>query len=325
MRAGTEFHRREFLLATAAAATLGFVGRARAAFPEKDIFFIVPYAPGGGFDTHVRAIAPALERMLPRMVNVVPLNVPGGAGSRAANQLARAKPDGTTIGVFNIPGMFDLQQEGKADYDLTRFTWIGSLGRDHYALAVGYDSPVKTVDDLRALSRTRPVKFTSTGPSSTAYAATLIAGEVLGIRTQLITGYKGSNDYVLGAVRGDGDAVITVLPTLRRMEEGKALRIIATFEAHGSLPGVPDAKVLAQPDLALIILERLVAGPPNMPNEIRDTLSSALIKAMADPAVVAWAKQADVELQPETAAQAAQILADQEKFFQKWKRYLTSG
>jgi tripartite-type tricarboxylate transporter receptor subunit TctC len=69
----------------------------------------------------------------------------------------------------------------------------------------------------------------------------------------------------------------------------------------------------------------LVAGPPNMPNDIRDTLSSALIKALADPAVVAWAKQADVELRPETAAQAAQILADQEQFFQKWKKYLTSG
>lgn len=325
MRAGTGFHRRDVLLAGVAAASIGFAGRAYAAFPENDISFIIPYAPGGGFDTHVRAIAPALERALPRKVNVVPLNVPGGAGARAANQLFRAKPDGGTIGVFNIPGMFVLQQEGKADYDLTRFTWIGSLGRDHYALAVGYNSPIKSVDDLRALSRTRPVKFTSTGPSSTAYAATLIAGELLGIKTQLITGYKGSNDYVLGAVRGDGDAVITVIPTLRRMEQSKDLRIIATFEAQGSLPGVPDAKALAQPDLALIILERLVAGPPGLPNDIRDTLSAALIKAMADPAVVAWARQADVTLQSETAAQASRILADQEKFFQKWKKYLTAG
>ena len=52
-------------------------------------------------------------------------------------------------------------------------------------------------------------------------------------------------------MRGDGDAVITVLPTLRRMEEGKALRIIATFEAQGSLPGVPDATALTQPDFGL--------------------------------------------------------------------------
>ena len=143
MRAGTRIYRRQVLLATAAAASFGFAGRAFAAFPENDIFFIVPYAPGGGFDIHVRAIAPALERALPRKVNVVPLNVPGGAGSRAANQLSRAKPDGNTIGVFNIPGMFDLQQEGKADYDLTRSPGSAAWDAITTALAVGHDSPVK--------------------------------------------------------------------------------------------------------------------------------------------------------------------------------------
>ena len=244
--------RRDFVKAAGLAApALYFAGNARAAgFPDKDIAFIIPYSAGGGFDNYVRAISPALEQYLPNRVNVVPTNVPSGGGSRGIGQLYRAKPDGYTIAIFNIPGMFVLQQQGGASYDLSKISWLGSIGRDHYALGVGAKSPLRSVADLKALSATRPVKFTSTGPEATAYAATLIGTELIGIRTQMITGYKGSNDYVIAAIRGDGDAVVTTLPLMRRLQDGNELRILATFETKGSVPGAEDATTLAQPSSA---------------------------------------------------------------------------
>src|ERR1700678_262084 len=199
-----------------------------AGFPERDIIFIIPNHVGGGFDAYVRAIAPVMEKYLPVKVNVVPLNVPAGGGAKGGNQLYRARPDGYTIGNMNIPGLFILQERG-GGYDLNKFTWLAGLGRDPYALAVPWNSPLKTVADLQALSKTRPVKFTATGPDGTAYGVTMIATDMLGIKLQLITGYKGSSEYVAAAVRGDGDAVITNLPIPARFEATQSLRIIATF------------------------------------------------------------------------------------------------
>ena len=160
-----------------------------------------------------------MEKYLPNKVNVVPLNVPAGGGAKGVSQLYRARPDGYTVGILNIPGLFILQARG-GGYDLNKFTWLAGLGRDPYALAVPWNSPIKSVADLQALSATRPVKFTTTGPDGTAYGVTMIATELLGIRLQLITGYKGSSEYVAAAVRGDGDAVITNLPLLASLRGG---------------------------------------------------------------------------------------------------------
>ena len=206
-----------------------------AGFPERDITFIIPNQVGGGFDAYVRAISPAMEKYLPNKVNVVPLNVPAGGGAKGVSQLYRARPDGYTIGILNIPGLFILQERG-GGYDLNRFTWLAGLGKDPYGLAVPWNSPIKLVADLQALSKTRPVKFTTTGPDGTAYGVTLIATELLGIRLQLITGYRGSSEYVAAAVRGDGDAVITNLPLLARFEASKSLRLIALNAFEASAP-----------------------------------------------------------------------------------------
>ena len=321
------FTRRALLRTTALAApALILPRRARAAsWPERDIAFIIPDAPGGGFDSAVRALAPALEKYLPNKVNVVPTNVVGGGGNRAATQLYRAKPDGTSIGIFNIPGLFIAAQQGDAGYDLAKFTWLGRVGEDTYALGVGANAPFKSIADLKALSQTRPVKFTSTGSAGTAYAATQIAANLLDIKAQIITGYKGSSEYALAAIRGDGDAVITTMALLQRLRASGDLRILATFEEKSSVPGADDATTLKQPELALITLERLIAAPPDLPADIKAALADALWKALGDPEIVAWAKQTDINLARETPDQAAATLTDQAKFFAKWKHVLATG
>jgi tripartite-type tricarboxylate transporter receptor subunit TctC len=316
--------RRDLLRAAGIAApALVFARTSRAAtWPTQDIAFIIPDAPGGGFDSAVRALAPALEKYLPKKVNVVPTNVVGGGGNRAATQLFRAKPDGSSIGIFNIPGLFIAQQQGDAGYDLAKFTWLGRVAEDIYALGVGANSPLKSIADMQALSQTRPIKFTSTGSAGTAYAATQIATNLLGIKAQIITGYKGSSEYALAAIRGDGDAVITTMALLQRLRASGDLRILACFEPHSSVAGADDATTLKQPELARITLERLIAAPPGLPAEIKAALADALGKALGDPQIVDWAKQADINLACETPDQAAATLTDQEKFFAKWKTYL---
>jgi tripartite-type tricarboxylate transporter receptor subunit TctC len=292
-----------------------------AGFPERDITFIIPNQVGGGFDAYVRAITPAMEKYLPNKVNVVPLNVPAGGGAKGVSQLYRARPDGYTIGILNIPGLFILQERG-GGYDLNRFTWLAGLGKDPYGLAVPWNSPIKSVADLQALSKTRPVKFTTTGPDGTAYGVTLIATELLGIRLQLITGYKGSSEYVAAAVRGDGDAVITNLPLLSRFEASKSLRLIATFTTGGARHDIPDAAALGEPQLADLLVERMVGAPPNLPPDIKKVLVEAIDKAVNDPTVVSLTEAAGIGLALQSPNEVAADVHSQANFFTKWKRYL---
>src|SRR6478672_11630489 len=108
------FTRRDIVMSAGLAAPaliLPRAARSAAAFPTKNIQFVIPYAPGGGFDVYPRVVAPVMEKYLPNKVNIVPINVPSGGGSRGVAQLYRAKADGYTIGILNVPGMFILQQQ----------------------------------------------------------------------------------------------------------------------------------------------------------------------------------------------------------------------
>ena len=314
--------RRSFVLTASAVGPLLAAG---SDFPAGNIDFIIPKSPGGGFDNLVRVIAPALEKYLPRKVNVVPDNIPAGGGGKGIGQLYRARPDGYTIGAVDLPGSFILQErQNGAGFDLNKITWLCAMGQpEYFCLAVGANSPLKTFDNLKALSATRPIKFTSSGPEGTAYAATVVGANVLGLRTQLITGYKGSSDFVVGAIRGDGDAVIAPVTTVGPLERSRTIRVLATFEPHGSFPGVPDATMLAKPELSRILLDRLVGAPPGLPAAIKATLSAAFAKSMADPRTVGLAKKFDVDLAPNSADLAAARVRESAAFFGQWKKVLT--
>jgi len=271
-------------------------------------------------------VVPALEQFLPKRTTVIPTNISGGGGARGIAQLYRTRADGYTIGIFNIPGVFILQQQqGGSAYDLAKFSWIGAMGEgEHYVIAVGNNSPLKTYDDLKRLSAQRPVKFSVTGPEGTAYAATVIGTKLLGLRPQLITGYKSSADYVVAAIRGDSDAVIAGFPTAMRFVRGNQIRLLATFRKE---PGsrIPDAVALGQPDLDQIRIERVVGAPPGLPADIQAILSNALAKAVVDPKVVAWAKENDVVMLPKTSAETSSLVAQQRVFFDRWKPFLATG
>ena len=293
------------------------------AFPAKDINFLIPFAPGGGFDAYVRAVIPALEARFKGAARVIPQNVDGAGGAKATNQLYRARPDGYTIAILNMPGILILQQQGGAlGFDLERLTWICSMGTDPFALIVPYDSPVKSIAELRELSRRRPVKFTSVSPASSAYPATWIASSMLGIRAEIITGYRGTNDYIVAALRGDGDAAVASITALTQFRAGNLIRVLASFENHSSISGAEDATTLNLPELTQNVQLRPVAGPPDLPAGLVDVLARSIMEAMQDPKLVAWANAAGANLDAKGPEQTLSALRQQKQFIDKWKDVL---
>jgi tripartite-type tricarboxylate transporter receptor subunit TctC len=221
--------------------------------------------------------------------------------------------------------MFVLQREGAAAYDLARLSYLGSMGRDAYGIAVAAGSPLHSIADLRALSARQPIRFTTTGREGTAFAATVIAMHLLGLRGRFITGYRGSNDYVVAAIRGDGDAVVATLPLLHQMQQGGLLRVLASFETHSSIEGAEDATSLGQPGLSAIVIERIVAAPPGLPAALQTRLAAALAAAQGEPSVRAWAQAFGTELVARTPAEAAAEVAAQAQFYQTWKPELDAA
>lgn len=277
-------------LACAAASLSGAVPAAD--FPQKNIEFIIPFGPGGGFDRTVRAIAPFMEKQYGGKISVLPRNVPGAGGKKGMATLYRAKPDGYTISIANIPGAAIPALTGeKVEYDIDKLTWIARLATEEYVLAVATKSPIRSIADLRKLGR--PVKMPSTDFGSTAYAGMAIFGEMLKFPIQHLTGYKGTNDYIVAVVRGDGDATTGPVSTMQKFIESGDMRGLFTTEEKSTVKGVQTIAELGHPELTGLGVDRFVVGPPGLPAEITRALSDAMAKAVKDPELQAIAEKSN--------------------------------
>lgn len=284
--------RRNLSISAAAAAVTAmmFGGPVAAEFPEKNIIFIVPYNPGGGMDSTARQIAKIMPKYLPNNITVVPKNVPGAGGRKGWGELYRAKPDGYTIAVFNMPGAAIPQLMGdKVSYDINKVVWIGRMSTSPYLLGVSGKSSIKSLSDIKGLGR--PLKIASTGFGSTAYAGASIAQQVIGYQATYLTGYKGSRQYILGVVRGDADAAVAPTQTFSKFLQSGDIRGIVTFEEKSSFAGVPTIAEAGYPELTGLGVERLVGAPPGTPASVQKILSDAMGKAAGDADSLAWARK----------------------------------
>jgi tripartite-type tricarboxylate transporter receptor subunit TctC len=270
-------------LATAIGITAALATPAAAQkFPEKNIDFIIPFGPGGGFDRTVRIIAGPMEAALPNKVSVLPKNVPGAGGAKGVATVFRAAPDGYTLAIANMPGAAIPAIIGEpTEYEIDKFTWIARVGVEEYMLAVPSKSAIRSIEDIQKLGR--PLKVLSTDYGSTAYAAGQIVGEVLKFPVQPLTGYKGTNDYIVGAIRGDGEAVVAPVSTLKQFVEAGDMRPIFSTEEKSSIKDVKTIAELGFPQLTGLAVERFVIGPPGMPAETVKILSDSIMKAVASP------------------------------------------
>lgn len=311
---------RTLVLFTVALIACGGCGE-QAEYPAKDITVVIPNTSGGGFDTYVRAVAPSLEKQLAGDVNIIPKNVPGAGGRRGATEVYRARADGYTIGIFNMPGALIPKLQGiPTQYELSEVTWIGTFGYDPYVLAVKGDSPLASVDDLKTLGRS--ATYGATGPGSTSFVATRIFNERLGIPYQIITGYKGSSDYLLGVIRGDTDAAMISFAAARTYLESGDIRAIAIIGAESDDPAVADAYDLGAPELVNLRVVRMMGGPPGLPEDIRSMLEAAMMAAIEDPDFTGWLEATGNDVDPADAAETAAAVAEMTAFYEQFRALL---
>jgi tripartite-type tricarboxylate transporter receptor subunit TctC len=172
-------------------------------YQGKSITLIIGNQAGGQYDLWARLIANHIGKQIPGNPNVIVQNMPAAGSLVAANYLYNvAKPDGLTIGAV-IPGIYTDQLIGRkeAQFDWTKFNWIGTPEQTEWLFITRADSPYKSIDDMR--SATEPPKCGTTGSGSFVHQVPKLLEEVLGMKLTLVSGYAGGPDVDVAIERGE--------------------------------------------------------------------------------------------------------------------------
>jgi len=289
------------LLTFLSVAVIGAGACGAADFPKRSISIIVPYSPGGGFDTQARGIAPFLEKYLPGKANVIIKNMPGAGGLVATHHVWNSKPDGYKILQCVVaPSLVEQYLNPKEiSFRLAEFEWIGQYQKDIRAVAVQPKLPIKNWNDLVAYGKKQPILFGTPGLGSPPYKESRLISKVSGIPIDLVN-YPGSKECQAGMARGEIEAINLNFNSLMQWGDDARTIFIWDDERHPLIPDVPTAvqagvpqdvydRIMAPPIMGT---PRAFAVPPGTPAEIVNILRKAFMQAMNDPGYKAWIQKA---------------------------------
>jgi len=282
--------RREFILLLAGAMTTRpFAARAQTSgkYPDHPITLIVPYAPGGGNDVLARAVAEPMGKWLGQPVVIE--NRGGAGGSVGTRQVAKAAPDGYTLGLGGTGTLaIDPTLYPNVGYDSRRdFAPVGLIATSPLIVLVNQSVPVHNVQELIALAKAQPGKlnYASAGVGSGIHLGTVLFAETAGIDLTHIP-YKGSGPALTDLLGGHVQIYFSSLPpAVGLVKEGKLHALGVTgLKRSASFPDVPTVAEQGLPGFEAVLHYGIVA-PAGTPRAIVDKLNAALCTALDDPKV----------------------------------------
>ena len=289
----------------------------------KTVTLIVGYSAGGGYDTYARVLARHIGKHIPGNPAVVVQNMPGAGSLRAAQHLFSLAPkDGTALGTFGRQMGIAPLLGTSAQYDGTKFNWIGSITNEVSTCVAWHTATVKTWADM--LEKTFSVGGEGSGSDPDVYAALL--KNSFGVKLRLVTGYPGTAEIALALERGEMDgraswswSSLKALKPDWIAEKKVNLPIQLNLNKSPELPDVPLIMQFAQNDRQRaslkIILSRQTMGrpfmaPPGLPDDRKAALRAAFDATMRDAEFVAEAKARGQEVNPVSGAEIDKLLAD---------------
>jgi tripartite-type tricarboxylate transporter receptor subunit TctC len=279
---------RAALRTLAATLALALATVAHAAYPDRPITLVVPFAPGGFVHAVALMFGESMGAILGQPVVVV--NQPGVNGSLAANNVAKAAPDGytiflptTSILTFN-PHLYKAVQ-----YDpRTDFVPIGTIVNTSNVFVVNPGSGIKTLKDIIDRARERPgqVAYGSSGNGSVQH----IAGELLEQQAKiklLHVPYKGIGPAVTDVMGGSLTFVFSDASAIPNVKGGKLTAIAVSPKPLEELPGVPGlsdaASAAGIPSFAPPVLWYALIAPKGTPPDVVAKLNDALAQSLRKP------------------------------------------
>jgi tripartite-type tricarboxylate transporter receptor subunit TctC len=278
---------------------------------------------GGAYEAYGRTFARHMPKYIPGHPNIIVQAMPGAGGARAASYLYKvAARDGTVIGgthgaVLTSPFM----NPGAADFDVTRFSWIGNATRDNYVGYVWHTAPAQSLEEMK--TKLLVVGGTSVGGNGIDMA--IVMKEVFGYKLKIVSGYKTSAETKIALERGEIEGTVANAWSSLNQTDWLARGLVRVIVQHGSrkhraLPDVTLFRDLARDDaeqqmVALLNVRdditRPYLAPPGVPAARLDVLRRAFDATVRDEAFLADMKRQKLEIEePSTGEELAALVTD---------------
>ena len=256
--------------------------RPEGGFPTRPVRIVVPYAPGGGLDILARMSSQPLNARWG--VSVIVDNRPGASGIVGTQIVAKAAPDGYTLAMVSVEFITAPFVYKQFPYDTIKdFTGVIQTASQAYLLVVHPSLPVQSVRELIALSKTRPLNYTSSGLGGMGH----LSGELLKrmTSTQMVfVNYKGTGPALTDTIAGQVEVMfVNPLPAMPHIKSGR-LRLLASTDAKriASMPDVPTIAESGVPGFSTNGWNAMIA-PAGTPKPIVRAINEAVAAIIKSP------------------------------------------
>jgi tripartite-type tricarboxylate transporter receptor subunit TctC len=269
------------------AAALWVAGAAQAQnYPEKSVRVVVGFTAGGPTDVIARIVAQKLSETWGQQFYIE--NVPGAGSNTASGMVAKTPPDGYTLLVISTGFVVNPSLYAKVPYDAVKdFAPITLVAASPNVVSVNPSVPAKNVQELIALIRANPGKYSFAGPGigSTPH----LSGELFRIRFGLDlvhVPFPGAAPAVGAAIAGHVPIVFSAVPPAISAIQSGQIRALAVT-APKRIPALPDVPTMAESGIADQEADTLtgIIAPAGTPREIVDKLYREIKRVVALPDV----------------------------------------
>ena len=260
---------------------------AQTAYPDRPIKMIVPLAAASAVDVAARIVTQKMAENMGQQIVII--NQAGASGLIGAEQLARAAPDGYTIGGFNDSVMTMVPNlHSKMPWDILKdFEPISLVATVEWGLIAGNNTAYKTAADLIAAAKAAPgkINYSSGGPGSPQHLAMAMFASSAGISLTHVP-YKGATQAATDVASGQIPVGFQGLGTVAGLVRGGQIRLIGVT-TEKRLPQFPDVPTVSESGLPGFFFNSWFAmlAPAGTPKDIIDRLNAEVLKAVRDPEV----------------------------------------
>jgi len=285
-------------------------------WPAQPIHMIVPFGAGGGSDIIGRILADALQERLAKPVIVE--NKPGAGGIIGNEFIAKATPDGYTLGIMTAGQIIAGVTRRDMPYDNAALTPVAQVASASMLIATRPDFPANSIKELVAEAKADPGKiiFASPGFAATQHFAGELFKQTAGVNL-LHVPFRSSPEAINAVLGHHADVIFDTVTALIGQVQSGALKPLAVtgkdrFPAMPNLPPAAESGVLPGYDVTTWYG---VFGPPGVPASIVAKLNKTLMEIIADDKVRERLVAVGVVVQGSTAAAFGTFMADE------WKKW----
>lgn len=285
---------------------------ADAAYPNKPITLIVGSSPGGSNDVFARAIAKHMGDALKQTVVVE--NRPSGGGVLANSLVAKAAPDGYTLGMVSSTFTTGAAIRTNLGYDAVKsFTPVAMIAQGPLLITINKDQPFKTIQELVAYARENPGKlnYGTSGIGSINQFSTELFAQSANIKMTHVP-YKGMGPATNDLIGGQINVLVASAPSILGQVQSGNVRALGVTTAQRS-PVAPDLPSLEEAGYkgSATDLWWGVLAPANVPADVTERLNTVINEALKSDEMKAFLLKEGAEAAPMTSAAFGKVIADE--------------